>query len=132
MMFTNDVFQFTMLQEMMVLSLKDKYPELELGTYFHNAGSMHIYDRHFAMAAGIISNERAVDVPMIPMDSCSDAVLTGLMGVEAAWQAAGLPADFNFEEVGAWALLTPYWRTLVKAFYLKDEAALHTIFGQEE
>lgn len=37
--FTYDAFSFTMLQEMMANELG-----LELGTYYHNVGSMHLYD----------------------------------------------------------------------------------------
>ena len=129
--FTNDVFQFTMLQEAMMLELRKVYPELQLGHYYHNAGSMHIYSRHFSMAEEIVKNEKAIDISMIPMDRFDDQILTGLVGVEAAWQAAGAPEDFKFEEVGAFGLLSPYWQNLVKAFFLQDEEALHFIFGQD-
>ena len=42
--FTYDVFSFTMLQEMMAIELG-----VELGHYFHNAGSMHIYERNYPL-----------------------------------------------------------------------------------
>jgi thymidylate synthase len=128
--FTNDVFQFTMLQEAMMLELRQTYPELQLGFYFHNAGSMHIYDRHFEMAQKIIATPQAVDVSMIAMDRFDDAIMTGLIGIEAAWQVAGAPEDFEFDKVGAWNLLSPYWQTLVRAFFNDDEAAIHVLFGQ--
>ncbi len=128
--FTNDVFQFTMLQEAMVLQLREAYPELQLGFYYHNAGSMHIYERHFEMAEKIIADPKAMDFSMIPMDAFNDTILTGLAGVEAAWQEAGAPADFDFEKVEAWQLLTPYWQLLIKAFFGGDEEALEAIFGQ--
>jgi len=130
--FTNDVFQFTMLQEAMLLQLKATYPDLKLGFYFHNAGSMHIYDRHFEMAEKIIATERAIDVSMIPMDAFNDRILTGLVGTEAAWQAAGAPEDFDFYECMSFQMLSPYWRTLVRAFFGNDEKAFHTIFDQAE
>jgi thymidylate synthase len=127
--FTNDVFQFTMLQEAMMLSLREVYPELELGCYYHNAGSMHIYDRHFEMANKIIADERSLEMSMLPMDAFTDDVLTGLVGVEAAWQHAGAPKDFDFTQVGAWSLLTPYWRNLVLMCFAEDEEAMHAVFG---
>jgi thymidylate synthase len=130
--FTNDVFQFTMLQEAMMLNLREVYPDLELGHYYHNAGSMHIYDRNFAAAEQIIANPTAKDISMIPMDRFDDDILTGLVGAEAAWQAAGAPDDFDFSGVGAWWMLSPYWQMLVEAFFNKDEAAMHAIFGQNE
>lgn len=129
--FTNDVFQFTMLQEAMVLSLRPIYPELQLGPYYHNAGSMHIYDRHFEMAKGIIANERAVDLSMIAMDRFDDDILTGLVGTEAAWQAAGAPDNFDFYTVPAFNMLSPYWKMLVLAFFQQEEEAMHWIFGQD-
>lgn len=130
--FTNDVFQFTMLQEAMMLRLRETYPDLQLGYYYHNAGSMHIYDRHFEMANRIIANQRANDIAMIPMDRFDDNICTMLVGTEAAWQAAGAPEDFDFDAVPAFQHLTPYWQTLVKAFFLQDEHAMHVIFGQDQ
>jgi hypothetical protein len=35
--------------------LRKTYKDLELGNYFHHAGSMHIYDKHFEMADKILS-----------------------------------------------------------------------------
>lgn len=135
--FTNDVFQFTMLQEAMMLNLRETYPDLELGFYHHNAGSMHIYDRHFAMAEAIVANTRAHDISMVPMDAFNDTILTGLVGVEAAWQDwlqsnVDQSSGFAFEDVPAFDLLTPYWQNLVKGFFLQDEKSLHWLFGQEE
>lgn len=130
--FTNDVFQFTMLQEAMALELREVYHNLELGAYFHNAGSMHIYDRHFEMANKIIGDPQTLELSMIPMDACNDAILTGLVGVEAAWQHAGAPSDFAFEEVPAWNLLTPYWKNLVKMCFAEDDEAMHYMFGIPE
>lgn len=130
--FTNDVFQFTMLQEAMALQLRKTYPDLQLGFYYHNAGSMHLYDRHFEMAEAIIKNARAVDLSMVPMDRFDDDILTYLTGTEAAWQAAGAPEDFDFSAVPAFQALTPYWQHLVKGFFLQDAESLHWIFGQED
>lgn len=130
--FTNDVFQFTMLQEAMLLQLRDTYPELQLGFYFHNAGSMHIYERHFEMADSIIKNDKAFDMSMIPMDAFDGNIVANLVAVEKAWQTAGAPEDFDFTTVHEFQFLTPYWRNLIKAFFLQDEAAMHAIFGQED
>lgn len=45
-----DVFSFTMLQEVMARQL-----DVEPGTYTHVVGSLHLYDRHRAMAERIVS-----------------------------------------------------------------------------
>ena len=47
--FSNDVFTFTLFQQLMLNDLKYAYPDLELGSYYHHAGSMHIYERHYNM-----------------------------------------------------------------------------------
>lgn len=129
--FTNDVFQFTMLQECMMVQLRETYPNLKLGQYYHNAGSMHVYDRHFAMAEKIIADERSLELPMIEMDAFNDDILTGLVGVEAAWQAAGAPTVFDFDTIPAWDLLTPYWQNLVLMCFAEDDEAMHDVFGIE-
>ncbi len=129
--FTNDVFQFTMLQEAMLLELRRFYPELKLGFYYHNAGSMHIYDRHFEMARGVVANESAIDLSMIEMDRFDENVINLLIELEAQWQKAGASSDFNFYELPSFQALTPYWRLIVLAFFAQDEDALHSIFGQE-
>ena len=130
--FTNDVFQFTMLQECMLVQLKATYPDLELGTYFHNAGSMHLYDRHFAMADAISSNPTAWELEMIPMDVFDDTIVFNLNHIQKAWLEEGMPEDFDFTEYQAFKTgLSPYWQTIVQGFFNKDGHALHHIFGQE-
>lgn len=45
----NDILQFQFIAWMMYAVLKHRYgfKNLELGTYFHSAGSLHIYEKHF-------------------------------------------------------------------------------------
>lgn len=50
--FTYDIFAFTFIQEMMALELG-----VELGSYYHNAGSMHVYDKDREQILSIINNE---------------------------------------------------------------------------
>ena len=136
--FTNDVFQFTMLQEAMLVNLKEAYPDLELGYYFHNAGSMHIYDRHFDMAEKIIGTLSRVnrgdpnvsELEMIPMDRFDKEIALALGLIQQAWIDEGMKEDFDFSIHPQWSDLTPYWQTLIKAFFNRDDAALHQIFGQ--
>lgn len=45
----NDAPAFSFIHEMMVCALREKYPELEYGDYFHIADSFHVYERHFEM-----------------------------------------------------------------------------------
>jgi thymidylate synthase len=64
-----DVFSFTMLQEIMAKEL-----EIDIGWYIHFVGSMHIYDRHLAMAENMLTNvnfEKYImpDMPDKPNDA---------------------------------------------------------------
>lgn len=71
---TNDLFSFTLLQECMLLDLKKEkgLENLELGSYYHTAGSMHLYERHFELAHEIL-NEYSPSFKfckgMLPLDS---------------------------------------------------------------
>jgi thymidylate synthase len=59
----HDVFFFTMLQEMLARRL-----EVELGEYYHYAGSMHIYDDFVENAKAYISegHQRIIEMPAMP------------------------------------------------------------------
>jgi len=65
--FTNDVFFFGLLHQMVYVCLKEKYPELELGDYLHVVDSLHVYSRHYDMINNIISDDTdgwyAIDIP---------------------------------------------------------------------
>ena len=126
--FTNDVFQFTMLQECMMLQLRKVYPELELGHYFHNAGSMHVYERHFSMAQQIIDDRDTNEITMVPMDVFNEETVSLLVLVEREWQRNGAPDDFDFDALSTFKSLSPYWQTLVKAFFTSSTEHLSKIF----
>lgn len=54
---TNDLFSFTLFHECMLLDLQrsdPKFRDLRLGSYYHTAGSLHLYERHFEMAEEVI------------------------------------------------------------------------------
>lgn len=51
--FTYDAASFTLLQEKMLLELKEHFPNLEMGYYIHIATSMHIYKRHYDMIKNV-------------------------------------------------------------------------------
>lgn len=111
--FTNDVFQFTMLQECMMHELRGTYPDLNLGFYYHNAGSMHIYSRHFEMAQAILQNESDEECIMPSMDAWNEEIRLSLISLKQKWEDAGMNEDFNFTELHEWDHLTPYWQALV-------------------
>lgn len=47
--FQYDIFNFTMIQEMIYNELKESIPDLELGTYTHTTTSLHVYEKHFKL-----------------------------------------------------------------------------------
>jgi len=45
----NDVYTFALFQQLMLNDLREIYPDLELGSYYHYAGSLHLYEAHYDM-----------------------------------------------------------------------------------
>jgi thymidylate synthase len=52
--FCNDVFNFVLFQQLMLNELKEIYPNLQLGSYHHQAGSLHLYEQHYNMRDNIL------------------------------------------------------------------------------
>lgn len=52
----NDVFTFCLFQQLMLNELNSEGLNIELGSYYHTAGSMHIYSRHYEMMNNIIGD----------------------------------------------------------------------------
>ena len=62
----NDAPTFSFTQEMVFTMLREVYPELELGEYYHSVDSAHIYERHFDMLDQILVS----DVVQFPGVEC--------------------------------------------------------------
>lgn len=129
--FTNDVFQFTMLQEMMLVNLQAVYPELELGTYMHNANSLHIYEKHFTMMDEIIADERTIELSMAPMDTADSTTIDNLIAVEKIWTQNNQDKDFNFHSLTQFNDLSTYWQNLIKMCFSEDSSVIPAVFGVE-
>jgi len=54
--FCNDVFTFALFQQLMLNELNSRGANLTLGSYYHSAGSFHVYDRHYPMMEKISQN----------------------------------------------------------------------------
>lgn len=62
---SNDIFYgltfdapfFSFLQQSVYLKLKETYPDLEIGAYYHFADNLHFYERHFEFAESV-KNEK--------------------------------------------------------------------------
>jgi len=56
----NDVFTFCLFQQMMLNELKSRGLDVELGEYHHHAGSLHLYEMHFAKAEKVLAEPLTV------------------------------------------------------------------------
>lgn len=62
----NDVPAFSFIQEIICVLLKEKYPELKLGKYYHFVESFHIYEKHWDMLDTILGEEiEEIECPKI-------------------------------------------------------------------
>lgn len=48
--FSYDMPFFTIVQEIMMIALRETYPDIRLGKYIHNAASLHLYERNWEPA----------------------------------------------------------------------------------
>lgn len=69
----NDAPAFSFVHEMVYVALKEKYKDLEMGSYYHFADSFHVYERHFEMLDAIVAGDSFEEVE-IPRISCYDEV----------------------------------------------------------
>lgn len=71
-----DVFSFTCLQEAFLHLLKDQGAQVDdIGHYHHTAGSLHVYETHFAMAEEVAKETFAPPAPMKPFTPAGISVL---------------------------------------------------------
>lgn len=79
-----DVFQFSVIYEMLFTILLDIYPNLQVGTYVHKSDSFHIYERHFDMLEKICNNGDYYDIicPKISSSSEVDYLLNDFSSTE--------------------------------------------------
>jgi thymidylate synthase len=109
-----DVFLFTMLQELLAAELR-----VELGSYTHFAGSMHLYEPHFALAKRIIEGSIEDSRPMPALDRPDQ------LPVFLASESGLRQPSQSRPEIDS---LSPYWRGLVHV--LEAFAATHRPLAQ--
>lgn len=126
--FTIDFFQFSMLQEILMLELKrEAFPDLQLGAYFHNAGSFHVYEPDFALIDEVVKeheNDTPPSIVMPAMDFADLDAIPALLQLEVNFRAAGLQPDYDFKSDAAYVQLTPYWQTMVDICFAKKHELL--------
>lgn len=69
--FCNDVFQFTMFQELMlrILQIDPNFSDLELGYYHHHAGSLHVYQNNYDKLEAEISDDFTPDPDLLKIST---------------------------------------------------------------
>jgi thymidylate synthase len=99
----HDVFAFTMLQEIMARSLS-----VEVGTYKHAVGSLHLYDRHRKNARAYLNEGWQETIAMPPMPQ-SDP-WPSIREVARAERAIRQLGSIGRQRQG----LEPYWMDIVR------------------
>lgn len=119
----HDVFCFTMLQEMLACRLG-----VELGSYIHHVGSMHIYERHIENAENYITEgyQKPNEMPIMPSGNPFDIVDELLHAEWLARKGVNFQAS-EFVNDGYWSdiirMIQAYWIRIRKEDprKLKDE-----------
>ena len=115
--YCNDQFQFTMLQELMMLELREFYPDLELGKYYHNAASMHIYEMHFEAAKKIIADKSTQEFYMPEMKIDPDTIIN-LIAFEKSWRIMQDMDKSKIPENEYYQKLNDYWKLVINLFFV--------------
>lgn len=101
----HDIFAFTMIQEIMARALS-----VELGTYKHVVGSLHIYDTDKVAAQQFLDEgwqSTQMSMPPMPLGDPWPAIEV-LLEAEATIRMGKLPDSVKLKE------LHPYWADLVR------------------
>jgi thymidylate synthase len=111
----HDCFCFTMLQEIMARTLS-----IELGTYKHAVGSLHIYDRNRSAAQQFLAEGWQSTIAMPPMPTGNP-----WPAIDALRKAELTIRTKDRLEVAGLESLDPYWADLVRLLrvfrHLKDD-----------
>jgi thymidylate synthase len=76
--FCNDVFTFALFQQLMLNELNERGAGVELGSYHHHAGSLHLYKKHFTMAEEVLAESPVTERARQPQSICR-------FELEASW-----------------------------------------------
>lgn len=96
----HDIFAFTLIQEYIA-----RVSGLKVGSYIHQVGSLHLYERNKAAAERYLAGGLADDVPMDPMpEGEPGASLAWLLEAETSLRIDGVMPDPEG--------IAPYWQDL--------------------
>ena len=117
----HDIFCFTMIQEIMARSLA-----VELGTYKHAVGSLHLYDKNMASANAFLDEGwQSTEAPMPPMPKGDPwPSIEFVLHAESEIRTTGVFDQATLDEVD------PYWADLIRLLYVfrcKKDSDTNTI-----
>jgi thymidylate synthase len=121
--YCNDQFQFTMLQELMMLELRAIYPELQLGKYYHNAASMHVYEMHFEAAKKIVDSDSPISEFYMPEMQLDHDSVENLIEFEKSWRIFQEADPKKIEENEFFKKLNSYWKGVIKLCFMPAKSA---------
>jgi thymidylate synthase len=105
--FPHDVFAFTFIQELVARKLS-----MEVGTYSHFVGSLHLYDENAARARDFLNEGYQTPMSMPPMPTGDpDVPLAWLLQMEEAIRLGGAEPDT--------AIIEDYWQDLARILRIK-------------
>jgi thymidylate synthase len=110
-----DFFFFSYLQELMSFELN-----MPIGTYYHLAGSMHIYERHYEMANRIISSNTSfndLQMPVMPSNDIQEFL-------DAEYKIRTAQADLQYIEA---MNIDVYWKELLEVLYYYNQKKTRSI-----
>jgi len=91
---STDAFNFSVIQELVASELDD----VELGTYFHVDGSLHIYSTHYERAKSILESPSMMNKPMPEMPKNSLKHITTLSELEKKLRTNEDLGDYDLPE----------------------------------
>jgi thymidylate synthase len=123
----HDVFSFTMLQELVARSL-----DVELGTYIHMVGSLHLYNSDFERTNAFLTEGWQSTTAMPPMPNGDPwSSVDRLVAAEQALRLSSVALSLTVDDE-----LEPYWSDLVRLLSIfdaskkGDTAAIKDLRGQ--
>jgi len=105
----HDVFCFTMLQEIVARSIG-----VELGTYKHVVGSLHLYDRNSRAAKRFLDEGWQATNALMPSMPEGDpwVHIRTLLELESEIREAPAPIDLRYDN------LPPYWADILRLLHM--------------
>jgi len=106
----SDIFAFTMIQEMLARAL-----EVEVGSYKHFVGSLHLYEEHFQAAEGFLSEavQKTHIMPLMPREDPFPSINIVVKAEKAIREGGPIPRS---------PYLSAYWKDIIRLLQIHSAA----------